>query len=254
MPPRRSLPQLQPIASPSPRRPSPPQGSCDPGGSGQRSAPRFPRMRGAAARRRNRRPRPGEPPRPVRPVTAGRAADAAPAQTPSSRSGSTPTDMALGNRDGGQRQSSRERQALTTSTSTGRSRHTARPNHHRPKRSPLSGVGEHFGRGDHFANLHPICSQLQGRTNRRLLTALTCAHSPTRRHRALPTAGQNHGALRGKQDATPTLTCGFVEPQVRGGAVERGPTPLDAVQGRSGHPAAPNLLPQTGLASAAGRS
>ncbi|MET7673132.1 hypothetical protein [Micromonospora luteifusca] len=31
--------------------------------------------------------------------------------------------------------------------------------------SSLSDIGEHFGRGDLFANLHPICSQLQGRAN-----------------------------------------------------------------------------------------
>ena len=47
---------------------------------------------------------------------------------------------------------------------------------HRSTASPqakpwsLSGVGEHFGRGDHFANLHPICSHLQGQAMQRLLT------------------------------------------------------------------------------------
>lgn len=59
-------------------------------------------------------------------------------------------------------------------------------------------VGEHFGRGDHFANLHPICSQVQGPANQGLLTALTCAHSPARQHRELSTAVQNRRAFRGE--------------------------------------------------------
>ncbi|MEW2144092.1 hypothetical protein AB0869_14895 [Micromonospora vinacea] len=85
--------------------------------------------------------------------------------------------------------------------------------------SSLSGIGEHFGRGDLFANLHPICSQLQGQANQRLLTVLTCAHSTARRHRALSTAAQNRRALRGKQDAASDLTCWNVEPQAGLGAV-----------------------------------
>jgi hypothetical protein len=48
------------------------------------------------------------------------------------------------------------------------------------KASSLSGVGEHFGRGDHCANLHPICSQGQGQAVQPLLAAATCAYSPAR--------------------------------------------------------------------------
>ncbi|MDG4780053.1 hypothetical protein O7614_10415 [Micromonospora sp. WMMD961] len=47
---------------------------------------------------------------------------------------------------------------LTNSTSTGRSRRTAQLHHGRSESSSLSGVGEHFGRGDLFANLPPICT------------------------------------------------------------------------------------------------
>lgn len=71
-----------------------------------------------------------------------------------------------------------------------------------------------------FANLRPICSQLQDQANQRLLTALICAHSPVRRHRAPSTAAQNRGALRGRQDTAPALACGNVEPRVGVGAVE----------------------------------
>ncbi|RAO41905.1 hypothetical protein PSN01_06339 [Micromonospora saelicesensis] len=62
--------------------------------------------------------------------------------------------------------------------------------------SLLSGIGEHLGHGDLFANLHPICSQMQGHANQRLLGALTCAHSLARRNRAWSTAAQKRGALR----------------------------------------------------------
>jgi hypothetical protein len=46
-----------------------------------------------------------------------------------------------------------------------------------------------------------------------------------------------------KQDAAPTPTCRNGNPQARVGAVGRRSTPLGAVQGRSGGPVAPNLLP-----------
>lgn len=85
----------------------------------------------------------------------------------------------------------REQRTLTASVFSGRSRHTARPHHRRSKPSSLSSVGEHFERSDHFANLRPICSHLQGRAIQRLLTAVTCAYSPARRHRLPPTATRN---------------------------------------------------------------
>ena len=126
---------------------------------------------------------------------------------------------------------------------SGRSRRTACPHHRRSEPSALPGVGEHFGRGDHFANLHPICFHLQGQVIQQLLTAVTCAHSPTRGHRVLST--QNRAALRVKQDAARTMTCGNAKPQAGVGAVGCGQMPFGAVQRRSGHPVAPNLLPRS---------
>lgn len=111
------------------------------------------------------------------------------------------------------------------------------------KASAMSRVGEHFGRGDRFANLHPICSHLQGRAIKQLLTALTCTYSPASEHRGRSTAAQNRGALRVKQDAAPILTCTNAEQQVGAGAVEGRCVRLGAVQRRSGHPAAPTPLP-----------
>ncbi len=97
-------------------------------------------------------------------------------------------DMTPGNRISGTEDDSRhdpggEQLPLTTSEFSGRSRRTACPHHRRSEPSALPGVGEHFGRGDHFANLHPICSHLQGQVIQELLTAATCAHSPARGHR-----------------------------------------------------------------------
>ena len=57
------------------------------------------------------------------------------------------------------------------------------PHHHRSTPADLSNIGEHFGCADHFANLYPICSQLQGHATRQVLAAVTCAHSPARGHR-----------------------------------------------------------------------
>ncbi|SCF33550.1 hypothetical protein GA0074696_4557 [Micromonospora purpureochromogenes] len=85
----------------------------------------------------------------------------------------------------------RDQRSVTSSVFSARSRRTARPHHRRPKPSFLAGVGEHFGRGDHFANLHPICSQKQGQAIQGLLTAVTCAYSPARRHGSLSIAAQN---------------------------------------------------------------
>lgn len=55
-----------------------------------------------------------------------------------------------------------------------------------------------------------------------------------------------------KQDAAPTLACGNGNPQLVVGAVERRSVPLGAVQRRSVHPVAPNLLPGLGAATPAG--
>ncbi len=49
-------------------------------------------------------------------------------------------------------------------------------------------ASEHFGHGDHFVTLHPICTHLQGRNTHKVLTALSCEYSPTRRHRVPLTA------------------------------------------------------------------
>lgn len=135
---------------------------------------------------------------------------------------------------------------MTTSVFSGRSRRTACPHHRRSEPSALPGVGEHFGRGDHFANLHPICSHLQGQVIQQLLTAVTCAHSPTRGHRVLSTAAQNRAALRVKQDAPPSLTCENAILQVMVGAVQCRSLRLGAVQRRSMHRVAPNVLPGLG--------
>ncbi len=138
-----------------------------------------------------------------------------------------------------------ERRKLTSSVFSGRSRRTARLHHRRSKPSAVSRVGEHFVRGDHFANLHPICSPLQGQAIQQLLTAMTCAYSPARGHRVLSTAAHNRGALRVQQDAAPTLTCGNEKPQAGVGAVAHRWVPFGAVEGRSVHPVAPNLLPRS---------
>jgi hypothetical protein len=138
-----------------------------------------------------------------------------------------------------------EQRTLTTSVFSGRSRRTARPHHRRSKPSALSRVGEHFGRADHFANLRPICSHLQGQAIQQLLTAVTCAYSPTRGHRVLSTAAQNRGALLVKQGAPPALTCGNARPQVRAYVVGPRSVQLNAAQRRSAHPTAPNPLPRS---------
>lgn len=55
-----------------------------------------------------------------------------------------------------------KQRSLTTSVFSGRSRRTALLHRRRSWPSTLRSVGEHFGRGDHFAHLHPICTHLQG--------------------------------------------------------------------------------------------
>ena len=79
---------------------------------------------------------------------------------------------------------------VTTSVFSGRSRRPAHPHHRRSECCPLSDPGDHFGRGDHFEKLHPICTHMQGQAIQRLLTALTCEYSPIRQHRAPSTAAQ----------------------------------------------------------------
>ncbi len=49
-----------------------------------------------------------------------------------------------------------------------------------------------------------------------------------------------------KQDAPSTLTCGNEKPQAGVGAVACSRMPFGAVEGRSVHPVAPNLLPRSG--------
>lgn len=133
---------------------------------------------------------------------------------------------------------------LTTSVFSGRSRRTTRRRQRRSERSALLGLGEHFGRGDHFANLRPICSHLQGQDTQRLLTGMTCAYSPATEDRERSTAAQNRGALRVKQDAAPILTCGNAKPQAGVGAVACRWVPFEVVECRSVHPVAPNPLPR----------
>lgn len=87
---------------------------------------------------------------------------------------------------------------------------------------------------------------MQGQVIQQLLTAATRAYSPAREHRVLSTAAQNRGSLRVKQDAARTLTCGDAKLQAGVGAVGCGQMPFGAVQRRSGHPVAPNLLPRSG--------
>lgn len=84
-----------------------------------------------------------------------------------------------------------EQRTLTTSVFSGRSRRPARPHHRRSTHCRVPDRSEHFGRGDHFANLHPIYSHMQGQAIQRLLTALSWGYFTTRRHRALSTAVQN---------------------------------------------------------------
>ncbi len=155
----------------------------------------------------------------------------------------TPGNRISGTEDDSRHDPGGEQLPLTTSEFSGRSRRTACPHHRRSEPSALPGVGEHFGRGDHFANLHPICSHLQGQVIQQLLTAVTCAHSPARGHRVLSTGAQNRGALLVKQDAAPTLTCGNENVQVGVGAVGCRSGPINAVRRRSVHPSAPIPLP-----------
>ena len=56
---------------------------------------------------------------------------------------------------GSRHQQDGEQRTLTTSEFSGRPRRTPRPHHRRSEPSALTGVGERFGRPDHFANLHP---------------------------------------------------------------------------------------------------
>ncbi|MFD6679991.1 recombinase family protein [Micromonospora parva] len=131
-------------------------------------------------------------------MTEPRRAPASPPQRFTS-SCSTPTGVTFGDPRHRPAPAAREQRRLTTSTSTGRSRGTARPHQHRSKPSPLSGIGEHFGRGDLFADLHPTCSQLQGQAYQRLLTALTCAHSlpgDTERRRLLRRTAEHSAGNR----------------------------------------------------------
>lgn len=137
-----------------------------------------------------------------------------------------------------------EQRTLTTSVFSGRSRRIARSHHRRSKRFARRRPCEHFGLVDLFASERPICSHLQGQPVQQLLTAATCAYTPARQHREPSTATQNGGALRVKQDAAPTLTCGNEKTQAGVGAVACGRVPFGAVEGRSVHPVAPNLLPR----------
>lgn len=146
----------------------------------------------------------------------------------------------------------REQPALTTSEVSGRSHRTTHPHHRWSEASAWHGTGEHFGCGDHFAGLRPICSHLQGQAIQRLLTAATCAHSPARQHRAMSNISQKRRALCGKQDAAPTLTCGNENVQVGVGAVGHRSRPLDAVQRHSVHPSAPIPLPHSRYYTASG--
>lgn len=136
-----------------------------------------------------------------------------------------------------------ERRKLTSSVFSGRSHRTTHPHHRWSEASAWHGTGEHFGCGDHFAGLRPICSHLQGQAIQRFLTAATCAHSPARQHRAMSNISQKRRALRGKQDAAPTLTCGNANLQVVVGVVGCRSGPVDAVQRRSVRPSAPIRLP-----------
>lgn len=125
---------------------------------------------------------------------------------------------------------------------------------HRSSSSPqvkplrLSDVAEHFGRGDHFASLRPICSQMQGPAIQQVLTAVTCAYSPARRHSLLPTdgcakplrtpceAGRCTDSDVRKREAAGRGGCSCVP----SGTVRCGSGPFSAR-------VAPNLLPDPGL-------
>lgn len=95
-----------------------------------------------------------------------------------------------GPEDDSRHQPGGEQRTLTTSAFSGRSHPLARQHRRRSRRPSPPNVSEHFGHGDHFAKLHPICTHLQGMNTRKVLTSLTCRYSPTRRHRVPLTAVQ----------------------------------------------------------------
>ena len=123
---------------------------------------------------------------------------------------------ANGSPDGSRHQQEGEQRTLTTSEFSGRSRPTTRLYRRRSGHPIRRGLDEHFGRGDHFANVHPIYTHLQGMNASEDLTALTCRYSPTRRHRVPLTAVQcRHRRAGPKKGAPNPMTASSLSPSAR---------------------------------------